>query len=135
LTTAPQDGLVENVRFVPSGSYVTIKYNLLGPKNATYAVRLMLRRTTDESYEYIPRDVSGDVGTGILPGKDRQIIWGIRDEYPAGFKGDDFYFEIDARKISEETEIKPWVGAVIAVVGAAIVYYATNLMTTNGHAK
>ncbi len=69
LTTAPQDGLVENVRFVPSGSYVTIKYNLLGPKNATYTVRLTLRRTTDDSYEYIPRDVSGDVGTGILPGK------------------------------------------------------------------
>ena len=133
-TPASPDRLVQNVRFVPSENYVTIKYNLLGPQNATYTVRLILKRTSDSSYVYIPRDVSGDVGSGILAGDNRQIVWGIRDEFPSSFKGDDFYFELDAHKISKGTEMKPWIGVVMAAASAAIFFYATSLITT-GHGK
>lgn len=121
-TASTQDYSVQNVRFDSSPGHVTVSYDLIGPVNATYDVRLILKRSDDKSFEYIPKKISGDVGTGKFAGKHDRIYWNMDSELPGEMQGDNYYFVVDASRIPPKSSISVWFSAAVIAAAAAIVY-------------
>ena len=121
---SPQQAKVQNVQFIMYGYEVVINYDLLGDPSVKYNVRLMLRRGGDPSYEYFPKSLSGDIGTGRFVGEKKQIIWAIDYEFPKGLQGNDYYFVVQAENIEKksDSQILTWIGSGVAVLAAAVTY-------------
>lgn len=117
-------GIVSGVRFAVSGLQVTIRYDLRGDRNEKYKVSLVLRRRSDPSFRYLPKELSGDIGLGRYAGTDRKIVWNMRNEFPQGLQGNDFYFVVNANEVERKRSagILTWIGAGAVAVAAVVTY-------------
>jgi len=113
---------VENVNYTVSNGRVFISYDLRGDKDQLYKVFLALRRTNDKSFAYIPKTVSGDIGEGHFAGINKGIVWEIKNDFPDGISGEDFYFIVQAEKVESGSNILMWAGIGVAAVAAAVTY-------------
>jgi len=130
---AGDEVIVRNVRFESSGQVITIFYDLQGPAENRYQVKLLLKRRQEPSFEYAPRSLTGDVGEGPFAGTNRQMVWEIQKDSLGAFGGTDFYFVVEAEMISSRTNILWYIGGGAAVVaGAAAVFLGKS--TQNGAA-
>jgi hypothetical protein len=120
-------GGVENVRFEISGDQVIIDYDLFGSTDEEYAVQVLVKRTSDASFEYRPLNVSGDVGEGVLSGMAKRAIWNLKEEFPQGLEGDDYYLLVSVRTMDSGTPLLLWVGAGVVAAGGI----ATLLLLSN----
>lgn len=96
-THAAQEGVM-NVRFWVVDQRVFVGYDLLGEK--TYQIGLGLY----ENYEPIGKTidlshsltrVSGDVGPGVRPGRDKVIVWEPGELF-SNLDGSEYFFEVRA---------------------------------------
>ena len=113
---AGDEVIVGNVRFESSGLVIKVFYDLQGPSENSYKVKLLLKRKQDPSFEYAPRSLTGDVGEGPFVGTKRRIVWEIQKDSVGGFAGADFYFVVEAEMISSRTNILWYIGGGAAVV-------------------
>ena len=116
---AGDDVLVTKVRFELSGQKIIIHYDLQGPADNTYRVKLLLKRKQLPAYEYGPRSLSGDVGEGKFTGANRQIVWEIQRDSVGALEGADFYFVVEAEMLSSRSNLLWYVGGGAAVVAGA----------------
>jgi len=114
-----EDVFVKNVRFEVSGNKILITYDLTGPSDQTYVIKVTLKRRQIPSYEYVPKTVAGNVGEMTNSGTDRKIFWDMFRDYPNGLEGDDYYFRVEATMISQGSSFLYYLGGGAAVVGAA----------------
>ncbi len=115
------DTTIENVRFEIRGELVNVFYDLNAPIDKVHEVRLYLRRESDMSFLYRPMNTTGDVGTIVIPGIGRRIVWDITKEFPAGPVGDDYYFVLEAEVAEVEgTNQWLWIGGGAALVGGVV---------------
>ena len=102
---------------------VLIYYTVKGDAAKEYEIDVVLKRTSVPSFELIPEEMSGDIGTGKYAGTRRTIIWHIKPEEQEKLDGDDFYFEVTALEIEEGGGF-PWLyvvgGAALAGGAAAL---------------
>ena len=68
---------VQNVRFEVAGTRVVVGYDLEGPADRDYIVKVILRREAYQSFLHIPKTITGDVGEGRFVGKSKQVTWDI----------------------------------------------------------
>ena len=97
---------------------VHISYILVG--KGEYEVSLRLSNDGGQTWYSIgPKSLSGDVGKGVKPGRDKWIIWdGLRDV--RRLKGDDFVFEVVAIRNRNRRPVLMFLGlAAAAAVGMA----------------
>lgn len=121
---------VTNASYSIMDSNVVVHYDLNGPMDKQYKVELVLRRETRPFFRMLPKDISGDVGTGEFAGKNREIVWHFFDDVPYGFDGTDYYFEVNATLLGVKKGGASWLYYVGAVVGgAAAVYFGRGLIT------
>lgn len=112
---------VENVRFEVVGELVRIHYDLNAPLDKVHEVRLSLRREGDITYHYRPLNITGDVGTIVIPGQGRRIVWEYLREFPDGLPGDDYYFIVEAEYVAPPSNIPwLWIGSGAALVGGVV---------------
>jgi hypothetical protein len=114
-----EDVSVKNVRFEVSGNKILITYDLTGPSDKTYMIKVTLKRRQIPAYEYVPIYVAGDVGERKISGTGRQISWDMLRDFPNGLEGDDYYFRVEATMISQGSSFLYYFGGGAAVVGAA----------------
>ncbi|MFQ5627411.1 MAG: hypothetical protein ACE5I1_01520 [bacterium] len=123
---------VENVRFKQDvDSKVVVSYDLLGKKSQKYIVILSI--FNPQSREKVPlsgKSLSGDVGKAVSPGRDLEIVWDLKTEYPDGLKGEGFRFIIDAYIQQKAASKWPWIVAGIAAVGGAAVFLTGSSVAT-----
>jgi hypothetical protein len=122
---------VTNVSFSIRGSDIVVHYDLNGSTDKLYNVELVLKRETQPYFKMLPKDISGDVGTGKFAGKHHEIVWHLFSDVPDGLDGNDYYFEVSATLLGAEKEGTSWlyyVGAAV-VGGAAAVFLGRNLFT------
>lgn len=109
---------VENVRFSQEiNSKVTVTYDLLGKPSEKYSVSLSV--FIPQSRRKIPltgSSVRGAIGGSVSPGKNLQIEWDLKNDFPNGLKGDGFRFIVDAY-IQQKRSKWPWFMAGLAAVG------------------
>ena len=124
-----QEFTVTGVSYSMKDSDVVVHYNLAGPADKPYEVRLVLKRQTQPFFKMMPIDVSGDVGTDVHPGQNKTIVWQMYKDVPYGLDGDDFYFEVSVTRLGEKKSGTSWLlyvgGAIVG--GAAAVYFGTDL--------
>ncbi len=118
---------VTNVKFTVTGGIITVSYDLQGPAERDYTVKLTLKRKQQPAYSYTPISVSGDAGDGSFAGAGRKIAWDFFKEFPQGLEGDDFYFHVDVAMKPEKKSggSNTWLyvagGAVVAGGAAAAI--------------
>ena len=114
-----EDISVKNVRFDVFGGKIVVHYDLTGPTDRSYLVKVTVRRTQLPTYEYSPRTISGDVGQGKFSGSNREITWEILREYPNGIEGSDFYFRVEATLLTPGSNLLYYLTGGAAAIGAA----------------
>lgn len=69
-------GTVSNVRFARLGTTFTITYDLASTDDsAIFKVTLEVSFDKGQTFSFKPAAVSGDIGEGVKPGKDKKIVW------------------------------------------------------------
>jgi hypothetical protein len=115
-----------NITTVPTSDQVTINYDINNPKGYTLQVSLQMKKKNDNSFKYVPKYLSGDIGEGIFQGKSKKIIWDSKRERLPLFNMDDYFFEINVKTISTNDNNNNWlwvkIGAAV-VVGGTILYF------------
>lgn len=126
-------GLTDNLRnvmFLQDGDNLIIYYDLDGDTKLDYDVEIMVRGIDDESIEYIPQSISGDVGEGKFVGRGRTIIWEISKDFPQGLEDEQYSIEL---QVEEEGGGLAWyyyVGA--AVVAGSAAAFLVGSSSSNG---
>src|SRR3977135_1796646 len=108
-----------NVKFTASENKIVIHYDLLAPSDAKLEVSVRLKKESDRTFTYSPRNLTGDVGIGIPSGLGKTIEWDITKEFPQGLAGSDYFFEVNLSGVEESggSAALAWIGAGAAVVG------------------
>jgi hypothetical protein len=116
---------VDNIRHKIVDGDIVIIYDLNGPADYEYTLKLTMKRKSNGVFQYKPRNLSGDIGKGFFSGKDRQIVWKISKEFPSGFFNEDFYFEVNVDQISQNSGSNTllWIGAGAVVIGGGVAAY------------
>jgi hypothetical protein len=112
-----------NVKFTASENQIVIHYDLLAPSDARLEVSVRLRKESDKAFTYTPKNLTGDVGPGVMAGLGKTIGWDIAKEFPQGLAGSDYYFEVNLSGAEESgggSAALTWIGAGAAVLGAGI---------------
>jgi hypothetical protein len=102
---------------------ILIYYTIKGDTDKEYEVDVVLKRTSDPSFEMVPERMTGDVGKGKFAGSQKTIIWHIQPEEEDKLQGEDFYFEVTASVIKEGGFPWGWVLGGAAVAGGAAAYF------------
>jgi hypothetical protein len=119
---------VVNVWFETRDNNILIHFDLIASKESKYKTGIILRKERDSTYSYLPKDIEGDIGGGVLAGQDRIITWNPSEEFPQGLEGKDYFFEITAVKMSKSSFSIPWVGiGLAAIAGTAAIWYASSV--------
>ncbi len=112
---------VKDVRFRTYRAYgdkVHIHYTLEG--KGAYEVFLRLSDDGGRTFSIVPRTVSGDVGKGVKPGRDKRVIWEVLRDVRR-LEGDDFVFEVVAIRNRNRRPLMMFLGlAAAAAVGMAV---------------
>jgi hypothetical protein len=113
-----------NIKIETTGNQVTINYDINNSRRQTLQVSVLMKKKDDNSFRYIPRYLSGDIGEGIFHGRGRKIIWDTQKERLPLFNMDDYFFEITVKIIPTKDYNKwLWIGAGAAVVVGGTVLY------------
>lgn len=110
---------VSNQEVRVEGDVAIISYELDVPQGESYIITLVLLRESDPAFKAVPSNATGDVGEVKAGSAKRMIRWDFRKDFPAGLRGEDFYFRID---VSRSGGGIPWlwVGLGIAAAGVAV---------------
>jgi hypothetical protein len=81
-----------------------------------------MKREGDETFAATPLTVEGDVGDGFFAGKNREIRWYYRRDYPSGFQGSGYYFEFRIEKIGEDNTLLYYDLGAAAIAGGVIAF-------------
>ncbi|HEX2869109.1 MAG TPA: hypothetical protein VHO03_18855 [Ignavibacteriales bacterium] len=99
---------------------VTVYYELKADPSKEYKINLLLKRTSQPSFTYIPENLEGDIDEGKFASGRRKITWRLSSREKSMFSGgDDFYFEVTARPVEAGTAWYYYVGAALVAGGAA----------------
>jgi len=66
---------IENIDLISSDDKILVTYDLFGKKSETYSVALLFK--TPDGNEIRPKNLSGDVGKEVKPGKGKTIVWDV----------------------------------------------------------
>ena len=118
--------IARNIKAVANGDQITITYDINNLKNHILQVATRMKKKNDNSFRYVPKYLSGDIGEGNFHGKDKKIIWDSKRERLPLFKLDDYFFEIDVKIIPPKKNNSPnwlWIGAGATVVVGTVLYF------------
>lgn len=117
-----QDVQGTNIRWVVKDEVIIINYDLLEAADIKYRVNVIMKREGDDEFAAVPLTVEGDVGDGFFAGKNREIRWYYRRDYPSGFQGAGYYFEFRVEKIGEDNSMLYYALGAAAIAGGVIAF-------------
>ena len=95
LETDAVEEAVKDVWFRTDGDRVHVYYTLEG--EGKYKVSLRLSDDRGLTFSDVPKSLSGAVGRGVKPGRNREVVWdALRDV--RSLEGNDFVFEVLASR-------------------------------------
>ena len=101
------------------GNVALISFDLDAPDGGTYYVALELRRENDPSFILTTHNLTGDVGEVRSAGPRKLIRWEYMRNFPAGLRGEDYYFRIEVTRAGGFPWL--WVGLGSAAAAGAVV--------------
>lgn len=129
-TTAPaQQPGVENVTFEEIGDSVIVHYDLHGPDQKRFRVRLLVSEDSGATFSILPRAISGDVGRNTLTGIGKRIVWQMKKDFPGGLYGEDFVFAVDA--VIQRRSKWPYIAAGAGILGGTVLLLTSGKRDTD----
>lgn len=119
-----------NVRWSIKNEAIIINYDLIGNPDSKYDVKIVMKRENDPSFSATPVTTEGDIGEGFFGGVNRTIRWYFRRDYPQGFQGEGYYFEVRVTNITQQST---WL--YYAIGGAAVVAGVIALIVSGNQSK
>jgi hypothetical protein len=119
-----------NVRWSIKNEAIIINYDLIGNPESKYDVKIIMKRENDPSFTATPVTTEGDIGEGFFGGVNRAIRWYFRRDYPQGFQGEGYYFEV---RVTNITPKSTWL--YYAIGGAAVVAGVVALIVSKNQSK
>jgi hypothetical protein len=126
-----QDTKVSNVRFEDRGETISVRYDLSGAYGKKFKIVISLSDDNGRTFTIKPQTVRGDVGKNITPGRNKEIFWQVKADFPYGLKGSDFVFAVDAQ-LQKSGRKWPYVVGVAVVSG--VIYSVTQGKKKTGSA-
>lgn len=111
-----------NIRWTVKDDVIVINYDLLESVDIKYRVDVIMKREGDEAFAATPLTVEGDIGEGFFAGKNREIRWYYRRDYPSGFQGAGYFFEFRIEKIGEDNTLLYYALGAAAIAGGVIAF-------------
>lgn len=127
---SPDEPRSANMRWTIKDEVIIINYDLVGALDTKYNVQVEMKRKNNPSFAAIPVTVEGDVGEGYFAGTNREIQWYYRKDFPEGFKGEGYYFEIQVKPIGHQNMTLYYVAGGVAVVGGLVALLASKSKST-----
>jgi hypothetical protein len=121
---------ISNIRWTTKDEVIVINYDLKGSPDDKYVVDIKMKKDNDASFAIVPITISGDVGEGPYAGTNREIQWYYRRDYPQGFQGEGYYFEIHVRTISHQDMMLYYILGGAALAGGIIAIAVTRGQNT-----
>lgn len=93
-----QSPVVQNVTFSQrtDGSFlVDIYYDVNDPESSTMTVSMQVSSDNGTTWDFSCNNITGEVGSGIISGTNKHIVWDFGSEHPQTF-GDQFRIKIIA---------------------------------------
>jgi len=122
---------VENVSFAVHGEQVYVTYDLTG--RGPYEVELWLSEDGGRTVSFQAQTVTGAVGRDVAGGRGRTIRWEARRDRPQGLVGDQYVFEVRARRHAGRTQ-RLVVGLAVGTAAAAGVVAVSTVAGGGGDA-
>ncbi|MBA4313272.1 MAG: hypothetical protein C0417_11660 [Chlorobiaceae bacterium] len=119
-----------NVQWSIKNEAIFITYDLIGDPGEKYDVRIIMKRENDPSFSATPVTTEGDIGEGFFAGNNRTIRWYFRHDYPQGFQGEGYYFEV---RVTNITPRSTWL--YYAIGGTAVVAGVIALIVSGSQSK
>ena len=111
---------ISNIRFETVDEKVIIYYDLNGPRDLEYQIKIILKRDSQKSFAYSPKLLTGDVGRGLFVGRSRKVVWDVKKEFAAGLEGSDYYFVVNAEPVGRGGNMVPWLGVGAVMLGGGV---------------
>jgi hypothetical protein len=113
-----------NIRWEVKDEVIIITYDLLEANDIKYRVNVIMKREGEEAFAAVPLTMEGDVGEGFFAGRNREIRWYYRRDYPSGFQGAGYYFELRVEKIGEDNSTLYYLLGAGAIAGGVLAFAA-----------
>jgi hypothetical protein len=111
-----------NVKWSVKDDVIVINYDLKTDPDLKFRVDIVMKRETDAEFAAEPVTVEGDIGDGYFAGTNREIRWYYRRDYPQGFEGEGYYFEIQVRPIGKESKWMYYTVGAAAILGGVVAF-------------
>jgi hypothetical protein len=111
-----------NVKWSVKDDIIIINYDLSSNPDSKYRVDVTMKRESDPEFTAVPLTIEGDVGEGYFAGKNREIRWYYRRDYPQGFQGEGYYFEIRIVETGKESVWLYYAIGAAAVTGGVLAF-------------
>lgn len=111
-----------NVKWAVKDDIIVINYDLKTELDLKFKVDIVMKREGEASFEALPLTVEGDIGEGYFAGSNREIRWYYRRDYPQGFEGEGYYFEIKVVEIGKESQWLYYALGAAAVAGGIVAF-------------
>lgn len=87
---------ITNISVKQEGKNVVVTYDLIGKAGVEYAISLEVSDDGGQTFGIRPKSLTGSVGSGILPGKNKKITWDVLGDVTK-LTGTGFVFRIRGR--------------------------------------
>jgi hypothetical protein len=111
-----------NIRWSVKDDVIIINYDLASNPDSKYKVDITMKRETDPEFTAIPLSVEGDIGEGYFAGTNKEIRWYYRRDYPQGFQGEGYFFEISIIETGKESAWLYYAIGAAAVTGGVLAF-------------
>ena len=117
---ANKDATISNIRWTTKSNMIIINYDLNGSADSKYSIDIVMKRENDPTFSIIPKSVEGQIGQGAFAGQNREIRWSYQRDYPRGFEGEGYYFEIHVQTMSEKSMMLYYIVGAAALTGGLV---------------
>lgn len=119
--------VITNVKWVIKSDIIILTYDLLGSADNKYEVSVVMKKEDDPEFNIKPLTIEGDIGEGYYAGKNKEIRWYYRRDFPQGFSKEGYFFEIYVKPVATS---KTWLYYVLG--GIAVTAGIVAIITTKG---
>ena len=121
----PEEGHASNIKWTTRGDIIVINYDLSGGEDSKFEVTFTMKKDNDTSFAVVPRTIDGDIGGGIAIGSNHEAQWYYRRDYPLGFSGKGYYFEVQVKKMEFHSNLIYYIAGGVALAGGIIAIIAS----------
>ena len=115
-----------SVKWVVKNDLIIIKYNLKTDPNMKIKVDILMKNERDTSFTAELVTAEGAIGEGYYNGNSHEVRWLYRRDYPNGFVGEGYFFEVRVQETEKENHWIYYALGAAAIAGSVVALIITN---------